>query len=560
MNPIKYLESKGFVITSNPDKYYESYNPNKNKKPWGKRDHFEYGINVDSYCGGYHRAFDLAKSHGAGIPAIANALVAPGTGWNTFGWTLVLTFFDAKGNRYQVIYGHLKENPLNYLKVGQKVKKGQIVAYQGASNNLGVTMISHLHIQFQKYGALNEHAFTCNGLNPLNIDVSKTHATKSPVDKKPSTPKEENKNAVIVDISEYQSPNSIDYDTFAKQVDHVIVRVMDADYIDKAYKTHIKELNKRGVPVAVYAFVRGQNDKHMVNEAKMFMDRVEGLDITFLWLDVETVSHPNMRHGVSVYLNKLRELGAKKVGLYIAHHLYKQLNLDTSEADGIWIPHYGSGSAKPDSKPDFPVDIHQYTEHGRLAGYNGNLDLNRLLGDKPLEHFTDGKPSKKKPSKPKESTSNKSTSGTTYKVKSGDTLSGIAQKFGTTVANLSKLNGISNPNKINVGQLLYVKGTAKTKTYTVKSGDTLSGIASMHGMTTQGLQNLNGITNPNLIYPNQKLIVSGTASTKKYHKVKSGDTVSGLAVRYGSTQNQIKSWNNLRNVNEIYINQNLRVK
>lgn len=560
MNPIKYLESKGFVITSNPDKYYESYNPNKNKKPWGKRDHFEYGINVDSYCGGYHRAFDLAKSHGAGIPAIANALVAPGTGWNTFGWTLVLTFFDAKGNRYQVIYGHLKENPLNYLKVGQKVKKGQIVAYQGASNNLGVTMISHLHIQFQKYGALNEHAFTCNGLNPLNIDVSKTHATKSPVDKKPSTPKEENKNAVIVDISEYQSPNSIDYDTFAKQVDHVIVRVMDADYIDKAYKTHIKELNKRGVPVAVYAFVRGQNDKHMVNEAKMFMDRVEGLDITFLWLDVETVSHPNMRHGVSVYLNKLRELGAKKVGLYIAHHLYKQLNLDTSEADGIWIPHYGSGSAKPDSKPDFPVDIHQYTEHGRLAGYNGNLDLNRLLGDKPLEHFTDGKPSKKKPSKPKESTSNKSTSGTTYKVKSGDTLSGIAQKFGTTVANLSKLNGISNPNKINVGQLLYVKGTAKTKTYTVKSGDTLSGIASMHRMTTQELQNLNGITNPNLIYPNQKLIVSGTASTKKYHKVKSGDTVSGLAVRYGSTQNQIKSWNNLRNVNEIYINQNLRVK
>ena len=561
MNPIKYLESKGFVITSNPDKYYESYNPNRGKKPWGKRDHFEYGINVDSYCGGYHRAYDMAKYHNAPIPAIANALVAPGTGWNTFGWTLVLTFFDAKGNRYQVIYGHLNRNPLLDFKIGQSVKQGQIVAYQGASNNLDVTMASHLHIQFQTYGALNERAFTCNGLNPLNIDVSKTHATKPPVEKKPSTPEKViDRDAVIVDISEYQAPSAINYDTFAKQVDHVIIRTMDADYEDKAYKQHHKELQSRGVPTAAYAFVRGRNDTHMINEAKMFYDRTKSLNPTFWWLDVEAVTHPNMRHGVSVYLNKLRELGAKKVGLYIAHHLYKQLNLDTSEADGIWIPHYGSGSATPDSKPDFPVDIHQYTEHGRLAGYNGNLDLNRILGDKPLEHFTDGKPSKKKPSKPKESTSNKSTSGTTYKVKAGDTLSGIAVKFGTTTKSLQSLNGISNPNKIFVGQVLKVKGTAKTKTYTVKSGDTLSGIASMHGMTTKELQNLNGITNPNLIYPNQKLIVSGTASTKKYHKVKAGDTVSGLAVRYGSTQNQIKSWNNLKNVNQIYINQNLRVK
>lgn len=379
-------------------------------------------------------------------------------------------------------------------------------------------------------------------------------------DKQPAPPEQKNKNAVIVDISEYQAPSSINYDTFAKQVDHVIIRTMDADYEDKSYKTHHKELQARGIPTAAYAFVRGQNDQHMINEARIFWNRMKGINITFFWLDVETVSHPNMRHGVSVYINELRRLGAKKVGLYIAHHLYKQLNLDTSEADGIWIPHYGSGSATPDSKPDFYADIHQYTEHGRLSGYNGNLDLNRLLGDKPLEHFTDGKPSKKKPSKPKKPTSNKETSSKTYKVKSGDTLSGIAQKFGTTTKSLQSLNGISNPNKIFVGQVLKVKGTAKTKTYTVKSGDTLSGIASMHGMTTKELQNLNGITNPNLIYPNQKLIVSGTASTKKYHKVKAGDTVSGLAVRYGSTQNQIKSWNNLKNVNQIYINQNLRVK
>lgn len=376
------------------------------------------------------------------------------------------------------------------------------------------------------------------------------------------TPPKNDKKAMIIDVSEYQSPSAINYDTISKHVDHVIVRVMDADYLDKVYKTHIKEFNKRGVPVAVYAFVRGQNDTHMVNEARMFWNRMKGIDITFMWLDVETVSHPNMRHGVSVYINELRRLGAKKVGLYIAHHLYEQLNLDTSEADAIWIPHYGSGSATPDSKPEYYADIHQYTEHGSLPGYSGNLDLNRLLGDKPLEFFTDGEPSKVKPAAPKESTSNKDTSAETYKVKSGDTLSGIAVKFKTTTQALQNLNGIADPNKIDVGQLLYVKGTEKTKTYTVKSGDTLSGIAAAHGTTTKALQNLNGITDPNLIYPKQKLIVNGAAkkTAQKQHVVKSGDTVGALAIKYGSTEKQIVNWNRLASPDKIYVGQKLRVK
>ena len=179
-NPVKYLQDKGFRITSDPNEYRETY-PNGKRKPWGKRDLMSYGINADSYCGGYHRAYDFSKHHNADIPAIANAKVAPGTGWNTFGWTLVLTFYDATGKHYQVIYGHLNKNPLDTLKVGQTVKQGQTVAYQGRSNNIGVSnMASHLHIQWQEYGALNEQQFTCNGLDPLNIDVSETYATKSP--------------------------------------------------------------------------------------------------------------------------------------------------------------------------------------------------------------------------------------------------------------------------------------------------------------------------------------------------------------------------------------------
>src|SRR5699024_6504396 len=101
-------------------------------------------------------------------------------------------------------------------------------------------------------------------------------------------------------------------------------------------------------------------------------------------------------------------------------------------------------------------------------------------------------------------------------------------KFNTTAKNLQNLNVISNPNKIYAGQTLKVTGTASTSTYKVKSGDTLSGIASMFNTTARKLQTLNGISNPNKIYAGQTLKVTGSAPKKTYHTVRSGDTVSGL--------------------------------
>lgn len=194
--------------------------------------------------------------------------------------------------------------------------------------------------------------------------------------------------AMIIDVSHHQPPDSINYKALSKHVDHAIIRTMDADVIDRAYENHHKKFKAQGVPTAAYAFVRGKNDTHMVNEAKMFWERTKELEPTFWWLDVEAVTHPDMRKGVSIYINEMRKHGAEKVGLYIAHHLYERLNLDTGEADAVWIPHYGSGSPAPDSTPKFPADLHQYTDRGRLPGYEGDLDLNRIIGDKPLEYFT----------------------------------------------------------------------------------------------------------------------------------------------------------------------------
>ena len=95
----------------------------------------------------------------------------------------------------------------------------------------------------------------------------------------------------------------------------------------------------------------------------------------------------------------------------------------------------------------------------------------------------------------------------TYTVKKGDTLSEIAQKYGTTYQELARINNIANPDLIYVGQVIKINVTSET-TYTVKSGDTLSGIASKYGTTWQKLyeKNRSVIGNdPNLIKPGQVL-------------------------------------------------------
>jgi len=323
----------------------------------------------------------------------------------------------------------------------------------------------------------------------------------------------------IVDLSHHQKPSDINYDKFAKQLDFVIIRTQyGSKTIDKYYKTHHAELRKRGVPTAAYAWVRGVSIEDMRKEAEYFYKRtLDAVEPTFWFLDVEEESMKDMRAGVKAYVKKLRALGAKKVGVYIAHHLYKKFNLDMSDFDTIWIPRYGTNNGKPQTKPDFPCDIWQYTSVGRLDGYNGDLDLNMIISDKKLEYFTEGTKSAapvKKVNSAKSSTKETTSSVSVYTVKKGDTLSEIAQKYKTTVSELAKINKIKNPNLIFVGQKLKVPGKPK----------------------------------------------ANTTTAARYHIVKKGDTVSELAAKYGSTIAQIKSWNKLKDVNKIYVGQKLRVK
>ena len=106
----------------------------------------------------------------------------------------------------------------------------------------------------------------------------------------------------------------------------------------------------------------------------------------------------------------------------------------------------------------------------------------------------------------------------TYVVRPGDTLSSIARRYGTSAAAIAQANNLSNPNLIRVGQRLIVcpgpgGGTPPPppgpvgRTYVVRPGDTLSGIALRFNTTVWSLQQANGLANPNLIFPGQVLHV-----------------------------------------------------
>ena len=193
--------------------------------------------------------------------------------------------------------------------------------------------------------------------------------------------------------------------------------------------------------------------------------------------------------------------------------------------------------------------------------------------------------------KPIDNGNNNTENTSQYTVKSGDTLSAIARRYNTTVAKLKSLNNLKS-DTIYVGQKLAVNGAVKEETkpstggngsdtgsntsssYTVKSGDTLSGIARTYSTTVANLKSLNKLSS-DTIYVGQKLAVSGqvkeetkpstgtpsnnTGSTSTQHVVKAGNTLSGLAKQYGTTIANLKSVNNLKS-DTIYVGQKLVIK
>ncbi|MEA3301762.1 MAG: LysM peptidoglycan-binding domain-containing protein [Pseudomonadota bacterium] len=174
----------------------------------------------------------------------------------------------------------------------------------------------------------------------------------------------------------------------------------------------------------------------------------------------------------------------------------------------------------------------------------------------------------------------------THRVKKGETLSGIARKYGVSSSSIKRDNKLKS-NTVRIGQKLKIKSSKKsssskkrsgskkrTTSYTVKSGDTLSGIASKFGTSSAQIKKDNNLKSSS-VRIGQKLKISGAKSTSKKsssakaskksskkvrsHKVKPGESLYGISLKYNTSVNAIQKKNGMGNSTSLKMGQTLKI-
>lgn len=316
---------------------------------------------------------------------------------------------------------------------------------------------------------------------------------------------------------------------------------------DRAYQ----QAKANGKLLGVYHYANGGN---AAAEADYFLNNIQGyIGEAILSLDWESQNNAMFGTGgpartwISNWCKRIVEKTGVKPLIYTSAGWYKEVS---GIGDyGLWIAQYANNNPTgyqehPWNEGYYTCAIRQYSSCGRLPGYAGNLDLNIAYMDATAWRKYANPSGETKPVTPKpvrksneqvaqeviaglwgngEDRKNRLTkAGYDYNViqdivnkkaapvrKSNDQIANevIAGKWGDGNNRKNRLeqagydyNTIQNV----VNQKL---GASQAQYYTVRSGDTLSGIASRYGTTWQKLQAMNGISNPNMIYAGQKLRV-----------------------------------------------------
>ena len=144
-----------------------------------------------------------------------------------------------------------------------------------------------------------------------------------------------------------------------------------------------------------------------------------------------------------------------------------------------------------------------------------------------------------------------------YRVRPGDTLTAIAARFGTTVPALAKANRLNPAHVLLAGTVLSVGGgpAEPTGSYRVRPGDTLSGIAARYGTSLRTLARMNRLHADGVLFAGITIKVPGgagaaapvaaaPAATGNY-RVVYGDTLSAIAARFGTTVDALAAANHL---------------
>lgn len=373
------------------------------------------------------------------------------------------------------------------------------------------------------------------------------------------------------DISAWQG--NIDIKTLASQVDFFIFRCYAGSSKDSKVDRNVNLCIEAKKPYGLYIYSYALNTAQAKEEAQRVVNLANSYSIkpNFLVIDMEDADGYKRKYGMPSN-QTLRDICTEECEIFENAGYYAMVYASSSwfknQLAGLtaydkWVAHWPTSGGKqkgnnvdPSGENANNCGIWQFTSEGTLNGYSGRLDMNYGYKDFIVKGFEGGNTPapapKPTPTKSNEEIAEEVKAGlwgngedrknrltaagydynaiqdivnasynkpqdtiTYYTVKRGDTLSGIGSKYGVAWKDIAALNNISGPNYIiYTGQTLKipVKGgstpkpsTPTYKTYTVKSGDTLSGIGQKTGKNWKDIASLNGIKSPYTIYPGQVL-------------------------------------------------------
>lgn len=375
-----------------------------------------------------------------------------------------------------------------------------------------------------------------------------------------------------IDVSRWQS----DINLYNVDADFVIVKATEGSgYTSPTFKSQADATLNSGKKLGLYHYMTYMTPADQ--QAEYFCNVVgDYIGDAILVLDFESTAVNGGSGFALEFLQRVEEITGVKPLVYTSQSVTRSLDWTNvvNNGYGLWVARYPLGYTNTGYRNDLSygpvgywdtVAMFQYTSSGRIAGYSGNLDLDIFYGNEsqwdayatangvvpPQENET--------PSTPPQTTSG------TYTVVYGDCLSTIGSKLGVSWGSIASANGLYSPYVIYPGQVLVIPGGSGAvsggSTYTVISGDCLSTIGSRFGVSWSSIASANGIYSPYTIYPGQTLTIpSGSAtSSAKYYTVRSGDTLSEIAARYGTSYTYLAQINGISNPNLIYPGQSIRV-
>lgn len=392
------------------------------------------------------------------------------------------------------------------------------------------------------------------------------------------------------DTSKYQGPNAQKVkgsDTFS--IAQIGGAVGNELYDQWTYKTQISTGIAMGLRMHTYIWMEtGSNKMQTARMLNYHLPKIQTPKRSIVALDYEQGATSNVQantDNVLYGLRRVRDAGYTPL-LYTGKWFAQQyLDLDRILAEFpncIWVASYPTSAINDQPLwPYFPsmpgVAMWQFSSTARYGGLDYNVDLLGVTkngyrhgdAEKPIT-----KPDAVKDGIVADNTPKKDIkAGYTVKVNFSAKTWSTGQEIPAWVKGNSYEVIQTSGNKVLLAEIMSwidrsnveILSTAKqnnaqstTGTYTVRAGDSLSAIAVRFGTTVSALQSANNIRNANLIYPGQVLRVSGQATAQRTYTVRSGDNLSVIAGRLGTTVGHLQSMNGIRNANLIYPGQNLK--